>query len=299
MMSELFYVLGIVLGIIALLVIVFMVTIHIAYRIPREPNTVTPEDYNWWFENLKITNKDGISLDAWWIPAQSRQSHKTVVIIHGWSANKSSMLPLAHCFHEQDYHVLMLDAHNHGESEKNGSATMPKFADDLQSALVWAQTNRPAESEFLVAVGHSVGAAATLLAAARHQTNTNLFIAISSFAHPKLMMQRQLHKLQKIPVLITLISNYIQWVIGYKFDDIAPVKSLQRINQQTPVTPTLLIHGTADQLIPLSDHEMLCEHQSEQVQCIQIEGADHDSIDMIEDNFNIITNFIERHEKKN
>jgi len=199
-----------------------MLTIHIGYRIPREPNTVTPEDYHWPFENLKITNEQGISLDTWWIPAQNRQSHKTAVIIHGWSANKSTMLPLAHCFHEQDYHVLMLDAHNHGESDKNGAATMPKFADDLQAALLWVKANKSKESELLVAVGHSVGAAATLLAAARQQTPADIFIAISSFAHPKLMMQRQLQKLNKVPGLVKLISNYIEWVVGYKFDDIAP-----------------------------------------------------------------------------
>lgn len=285
-----------VLGILAAIVIAFVSIIHLGYRIPREPYAKTPDDYDWVYESLNIKNEHNTELHSWWIKAP-QSSQKTAVILHGWSANKSLMLPLAESFHKNHYNVFLLDAHNHGKSEKNGAATMPKFADDLQAAIQWVKKHKPDESKFIIATGHSVGAAATLLTAARNTTQANQFIAISSFAHPKLMMQRQLQKLKKIPGLVNLISNYIQWIIGYKFDDIAPVTSLKRVNQQTQPKPILLIHGTADQLIPLSDHEMLCEQQSASIECLQIEGADHDSIDKIDENFNKVLAFIERHQE--
>jgi pimeloyl-ACP methyl ester carboxylesterase len=85
-----------------------------------------------------------------------------------------------------------------------------------------------------------------------------------------------------------LISAYVQWVIGHRFDDIAPITSLRNIKK-----PVLCVHGTADRLIPLSDHHLLCQStDSPLVVCHQVVGADHDSIDLIDQHFSVLQNFI-------
>jgi pimeloyl-ACP methyl ester carboxylesterase len=275
-----------------LLIIGFVIAIHLSFRAPRLSNDVSPSDYGLDAQIHSFVGQQGKQLSAWWINSD-QPSNTTVLILHGWGANKSMMLPLAKPFHKAGFNLLLIDAHNHGDSEKRGVSNMPKFAEDLESAVNWLNQNKPNECQQLIIVGHSVGAAAVLLAASKGLT-ASMFISIASFVHPKLMMQRYLKKLDIVPGLVQLISNYAQWVIGYKFEAIAPLTSITRINQ-----PTLLIHGDADSVIPLSDYHLLCDAtKKDNIECLEIPGADHDSIDKIEVHFSALHDFIEKHLNK-
>lgn len=271
------------------LILGFVATIHLSFRAPRVRNDVLPIDYSLDAETHEFTGLQGTQLSIWWVDSE-QPSDKTVVILHGWGANKSYMLPLAKPFHNVGYNVLLIDAHNHGDSENRGVSSMPKFAEDLESAVTWLHHNRPKACQQTVVVGHSVGAAAVLLAAA-NGLKANVFISIASFVHPKLIMQRTLKKLKRVPGLIPLISSYVQWVIGYKFNVIAPITSLKRITQ-----PTLLVHGTADSVIPMSDFYLLCTAvQKKNISCLEVPEADHDSIEKIEAHFSELNDLIKKH----
>ena len=272
-----------------LLILGFIVAIHLGFRAPRLSNDALPIDYALDAQTYTFTGQQGSQLSIWWINAL-QPCATTVVILHGWGANKSFMLPLAKPFHKAGYNLLLIDAHNHGDSEKRGVSTMPKFAEDLESALHWVNQNKPKSGQQTIVVGHSVGAAAVLLAAANGLKAT-VFISLASFVHPELIMQRTLKKLKPVPGLIPLISNYVQWAIGYKFDVIAPITSIKKIAQ-----PILLVHGTEDSVIPLSDFHLLCNAtQKENIKCLEIPEAGHDSIDKIEAHFNELHDFIKKH----
>ncbi len=272
-----------------LLVLGFVVVIHVSFRAPRLANEVLPVNYGLEVQTYEFKGQQGTLLSIWWVEA-SQPSNTTVVILHGWGANKSVMLPLAKPFHQAGYNLLLIDAHNHGDSENRGVCTMPKFAEDLASAVHWLKQNKPKACRQTIVVGHSVGGAAVLLAAANN-LKANLFISIASFVHPKLMMQRSLQKVKAVPGLIPLISSYVQWVIGHKFDAIAPITSITKISQ-----PTLLVHGTEDCVIPLSDYHLLCNATSkENIKCLEIPEAAHDSIEKIEAHFSELHDFIKNH----
>lgn len=276
-----------------LLILAFVSAIHLGFRAPRLNNDVHPSAHGMNYQAHNVVGQQGSKLSVWWVEAE-QPSDTTVVIMHGWGANKSLLLPLAKPFHETGYNVLMLDAHNHGDSQKRGTSTMPKFAEDVTSAVGWLKQNQTNASDKVIVVGHSVGAAAVLLAAA-NGLQANVVITIASFVHPKLMMQRSLQKVAGVPGLVRLISGYVQWVIGHKFDDIAPITSLSKIQQ-----PTLLVHGDADRVIPLSDFHLLCEAQrqsekNQTIACLEIADADHDSIDKIEAHFSELNDFINQH----
>ncbi len=291
------------------LFILLIFLIHLGFRAPRTANESNPADYGWNFEEQQIANPHGIKLSAWWIPAQ-QASAKTIIILHGWGANKSLMLPIAKPFYKHDFNILLVDAHNHGDSPIQGISTMPKFADDLSAAITWVKENKKPQSQSLAVMGHSVGAAATLLTAARKAnpskyTNSksidylvkhqaDVYIAVSSFAHPRLVMQRQLSKLNFIPWLVNFIINYVQWVIGYKLDEIAPLNSIKVIQEHNPDLPLMLIHGTKDQVVPVEDHQTLCKHRYPKTHCLEIKDADHDSTEQIQHHFPKLLEFINK-----
>ena len=88
-----------------------------------------------------------------------------------------------------DKNVLLYDARNHGKSDRDSFSSLPRFAEDLGCAIEWAKQRDP--SQKIVVFGHSIGAAAAMLAAS-HRTDIDLVIGLSGFAHPNLVMNRHL-----------------------------------------------------------------------------------------------------------
>ena len=266
--------------------LLLVLAIHLGFRAPREPNQVQPSEAGLVYQAVEFDSASRVQLSAWWLPAQSQSTH-SIVMIHGWGSNRSALLPLAKSFVAAHWNVLMVDAHNHGDSEGKGDSTMPKFSLDLDAGIAWLKQAHPQQSNTIVAVGHSVGAAATLLSAARTHSADG-YIAIASFAHPRLMMQRYLGGLAKIPFLSQFILSYVQWAIGHNFDDIAPVNSVQKVQ-----APVLCLHGNQDSVIPVDDHYWMCQQANRWVECVEIDGADHDSIELIDQHFPVIEKFLQ------
>ncbi|MDR9499978.1 MAG: alpha/beta fold hydrolase [Hydrogenovibrio sp.] len=277
-----------IIAVVVLFTLVFLLAVHLGFRAPRLANKQTPQDFGLSYENIAFAGHQGCQLSAWWLPAK-HPSQTTVVLLHGWGANKSLMLPLAEPFHRLGWHVTLVDAHNHGDSEHRGVSTMPKFAEDLESALVWLKHDKPKEAEDVIVMGHSVGAAATLLAASRG-LDVRGVISLASFAHPKMVMQRQLQKARWVPGLAWLVIHYVQWVIGHKLDDIAPINAVKKI-----AIPFLLVHGDQDQIVPLSDHRELCKVASDNknTRCLVLPETDHASIETIQIHFADLERFID------
>jgi pimeloyl-ACP methyl ester carboxylesterase len=79
-------------------------------------------------------------------------------------------------------------------------------------------------------------------------------------------------------VLTALVARYVEWVIGYRFEAIAPLNTLCQI-----ACPVLLVHGKEDQTVPIGDARRIVAHcRAPQVQLLEIADAGHDSTDQIE-----------------
>ena len=143
-------------------------------------------------------------------------------------------------------------------------------------------------------LGHSVGAGAALLAASRRD-DIDAVISISSFAHPLLLMQRHLQRPYKSLIILRMMAPvvmaYTQWLIGYKFDEIAPMNALCKIS-----CPVLLVHGTKDEVIPLSDLRALETNCPDKVpEVLLSEGAGHESINKIKQHDKELVDVLQRH----
>ena len=262
----------------------FPVVLHWVYRVPRLIETSTPESLSLPFSSQYLPGLKNKRLFSWLIPGKLNQC--TVILVHGWGGNAQMMLPLALPFHQAGMNVLLYDARNHGKSDGDTFSSLPRFAEDLGSAITWVRQGDPEQK--IVVLGHSIGAAAAMLTAS-HRTDIDLVIGMSGFAHPNLVMRRHLDRPWLPQWFRPLIMNYIQWVIGYKFDEIAPMNRIRYIR-----CPVLLVHGTEDSVVPISDMRLIEQNAllEGNVHVVSIEGAHHNSVDQFQRHSNYLIDFI-------
>ena len=262
---------------------------YLGFPRTRERERSDPSALGLPFEQLRIRSVANKQLFAWFLPHE--RATQTVVIMHGWGANIELMLPLAAPLYQKGLNVLLFDARNHGSSDGHGHSSMVRFAEDLHHALTWLRTHRPHQSERIAIMGHSVGAAASILEVSQRQ-DVQALVAISSFAHPQELMRRYWQSLHLPNWLIHYLHIYIQWMIKHRFAEVAPIKRIQSID-----CPVLLIHGTADEAIPIDDTRAIFQTAvaaGRDVTLCEIPDAGHASVEKIETHSDVLSQFLTR-----
>lgn len=268
-------------------VFAILLTIHLGFRAPRRIETGTPADFGLPFHETDIRTRAGKTLFAWWLPVATPAP--TIVLLHGWGGNAELMLPLAVPFHAAGLNVLLLDARNHGRSDSASFSSLPRFAEDIAAAIDWVRKQSKGKTDRIVLLGHSVGGGAVLFEASR-RCDIAAVISIAAFAHPEWMMRRYLERLG-IPNLFTRwVLHYVEWIIGHRYEEIAPMYTACRIK-----CPVLLVHGTADATVPVTDALAIRNHcRKNSLELLLIENADHESVDVIEDHAGELLSFLAR-----
>ena len=250
---------------------------------PRVCECADPEGLPW--HEVRIPALRGKTLFGWFIPAGNNSP--ALAVVHGWGGNAEMMLPLARPLHAAGYALLFFDARSHGRSDSDTFASLPRFAEDLGKAVDWLQKQPEVDATRVGVLGHSVGAGAALLLASRRH-DLAAAVSLAAFAHPAVIMRRWL-KLKKIPYwpLGAYILFYVQHVIGYRFDDIAPMHTIRTVN-----CPVLLAHGTEDDIVPAREaQEIYANRRNEQVRLLLMSGS-HDKYDDIERHIGMVIGFL-------
>lgn len=138
---------------------------------PAEVPSVLPEDAGLvGARSVWIAAPRGRRLFAWYASAQGCEPSPAVVLLHGWGGHAGHLLHAAAALQRAGYAVLLPEARNHGRSDRDDHSSLPRFAEDLGCALDWLKCQPEVDVERLAALGHSVGAAAVLLAASQPTT---------------------------------------------------------------------------------------------------------------------------------
>jgi len=259
-------------------------------RAPREPHTASPSAWGMHAESVTVQGVENQSLFAWYLRPQGPGPHPGVVLMHGWGANASLMLPVAASLVTAGYAVLVPDARCHGRSSDAPHTSLPRFAQDMAAALGWLRQQPDVDGGRLALVGHSVGGAAAILCATQ-VAGVGAVVSASAFQHPRLMMRRYL-KGMRIPYwpLGWFIIAHVQRVIGARFADIAPV-----VRAPTLRCPLLLVHGREDTLVPFADAQAIvaaCGDRQD-VTLLPVSG-DHDLTHALNDHGPEILQFLSR-----
>ena len=242
------------------------------FRVPHVPSGDTPAQVGLQAEDVTINGPHGRRLRAWFVPAPASGPQPAALVLHGWTGSASLMLPIAGPLLAAGLHVLLLDARCHGRSDDDSFSSMPDFATDAEHALAWLRADPRVDAERVVLVGHSVGAGACLMVAAR-DSRVAAVVSLSSMADPADFMGRAMRRRGVPRVAVRFVLNQIQRAVGQRFTEFAPLATVARVR-----VPVLLIHGAEDPVVPLADAEALQSAAPAGTALLVIPAAGHSAI---------------------
>jgi len=193
-----------------------------------------------------VVTPDGVRLAGWYIPAAngSGPSGPTLLIVHGWKANKTGALEFAPPFHEA-YNLVLLDLRNNGQSSGTQTTMGLREQGDVIRMLDWLETTK--HPLWIGAVGNSMGAA-TVLSAAVADQRIRALILDSMHADIVTSVGNAMEEDFGYPggPAAWAVMTGVSIRIGGDVTSIDPVRLIGRLGDR----PVLLIQGTADQVDP-------------------------------------------------
>lgn len=248
--------------------VLLLIAKHV-FKVKSKPHIKTPEDYGIGFEEIKIPTKNMLSLYGWWIPCQVKSKVPTIILVHGWKRNVERMMPYIKNLH-QSFNLLAFDARCHGSSNHDNYSSMPRFAEDIESALDYLFAQQGKELNVGV-IGLSIGGAASIYETS-FDDRLNKIVTVGAFANPEEIMKLQM-KSQRLPYIPLgwLLLRYVEFKIGKKFRKIAPENNIGNTNAKI-----LLVHGKEDTTAPYQHAERLYNlANKENVVLWGLEGKGH------------------------
>jgi len=221
-----------------------------------------------------ITASDGATLRAWLFRPR-KPNGKGVIAMHGVVDSRRGALSDARILLQHGYTVLTPDSRAHGESD---GVIMTYGIRETADVRRWAEYLQQQEHvAALYAVGHSMGAS-ILLQTSGPGTPFRAIVAESPFATFRDVAYDRIGGILHIsPVSRFLLWPFIEPAFVYTRlrhgVDLSTVSPLDAIRKAT--VPVLLIHGTADENIPLSHSRTLHAANPGMTQLWEVPGAPH------------------------
>ncbi|MFD2190773.1 alpha/beta hydrolase [Pistricoccus aurantiacus] len=225
--------LWLLLGYVILVVVAYAFQDRLLYLPQAREHVATPADIGLVWESVKLHTDDGLTLDAWWVPAETPRGN--LLFFHGNAGNISHRLASIEQFHRLGLSVLIVDYRGYGKSEGRPSET--GTARDARAAWRWLRETRGIEPGKIVIFGRSLGAAvaAELARELKQKARPAALILESSFTSVPALAQRL------YPFLPT------RWLTRFEYDATAYVKEVE--------APVLVIHSHEDDIIPFAEGE--------------------------------------------
>jgi fermentation-respiration switch protein FrsA (DUF1100 family) len=232
----------------------------------------TPANLGLRFASVTIPSRDDhIKLKGWFIPGILPDGRLTtdrmIIVVHGTRTNRESpgdhLLQLTGELARHGLGVLSFDMRGMGESPPAPLSMGNLEQRDVLGAvdflragtLPFPELGRP---RFIGGLGISMGAATLLLAAAREPA-IQAVVSDSAYADAAPLLEREIPKrsvavVGRIPAAFGPSALTVARVLyGVDLFDARPVGSIARIAPR----PLLLIHGAADDYVPVSNFQQL------------------------------------------
>ncbi|ATQ42589.1 alpha/beta hydrolase [Caulobacter mirabilis] len=190
------------------------------------------------------TTADGLTLKGYWWPPETADA-EVVVFFHGNAGNRATAAKMAEPLIEGGRGLLIADYRGYGGNP--GKPTQEGLFADGEAFMALARSLAPQARTYVF--GYSLGGAVALEMASRHEVAG--VITLGAFA-----------------TLAEVAPAFARPFLPDRFDNRA---AILRVDE-----PVLLIHGTADEVIPFPQaRELKTVAAGRKVRLLRLDGADH------------------------
>jgi len=214
-------------------------------RPPRLAIPLHPDEYRLPVERVDIRADDGVQLAAWFVP---RPGAPTLILLHGYPAEKSDLLPLAAAL-APSFTTLLVDLRYFGESGGEVTTLGYRERQDLKRAIDFVESRGATR---VGVFGLSLGGAVALLTAAE-DPRIRAVGAQASFADLRLLGQDLYAwmSLARYPFVEAMLL-WSRVFLGVDISRPAPADAAARLT-----VPVLLIHSRQDEQVSFRHAERL------------------------------------------
>ena len=217
-------------------------------------------------------------------PLGEREAVATVFLLQGWGSKQRTLPYLWHAagwLADAGCRVVMPDLRGQGDSSGDALTFGHLERRDL-AALADHLEGRGLIEGPLGVIGHSYGGA-TAIQWAAIDPRVERVLAVSAYADGesagetvRAMLSSKAPPLAFFlnPILsdarFAAVGDRIEEELGYDLAASSPIASMPRVE-----VPVLLVHGTEDKNVPISNSERLLAARPDQTELIRVEGAEH------------------------
>lgn len=245
---------------------------------PSQALTETPATIGLKFEDIQITTKDNVNLNAWFVPAKDNdQIEKGVILFcHGNGGNIGNRVSYLPIFRDLGLSTFLFDYRGYGKSE--GKPTEAGTYADVEAAWQYLTQERKIPPQKIIIYGESLGGAiAAYIAQLTSQdlkNNAGGLVLASTFTS---ISDRASELYPFLP---------IRWLSRFFYNSIERLPSIK--------IPVLIIHSTDDEIIPFTHGDRNFQAANQPKKLVKLRG-DHNSgfLDSLETYRNGLKEFIQ------
>jgi predicted MFS family arabinose efflux permease/pimeloyl-ACP methyl ester carboxylesterase len=202
------------------------------------------------YEDVSFTSADGNQLSGWYLPARTHAVN--VILTHGLFRSRYEMLARGLDLWRAGYGVLLYDLRRHGRSPAEFSTIGYEERHDVEAATRFVRARAPGQK--IVLMGVSMGAAATLLAAAESAQEQDIIAVVAessflSFADTVRHHVSLIHLPRGVGVpafpFATLLIEFTAWRMNFRVADFDLRRAVGQIQR-----PILFIGSSGDVRMP-------------------------------------------------
>jgi dipeptidyl aminopeptidase/acylaminoacyl peptidase len=218
-------------------------------------------------EAVTFPGAGGARITGWFVPPQNRA---TILLLHGTSADRTSMLPEARLLANARFGLLAFDWPGFGESEGEvrwGSGERAA----LQGAIDWVTRRPDVDPNRVGALGFSMGGFMLAQVAAQDtRLKALVFAATPTDMRDQVIWEsRRWGPFSRAPALLALSLS------GMPLGDVSPEGCIAQIAPR----PVLVFGGDADPTVPLPMTKALYEAARDPKELWLVPGAHHGGYD--------------------
>jgi alpha-beta hydrolase superfamily lysophospholipase len=207
---------------------------------------------------VALQTEDGLSLGAWYVPADEPDRAMAVLVANGNAGDRSARIPLAQALAARGLAVLLFDYRGYGGNP--GSPSEEGLARDVRAAHAFLVEEARVRPDHLLYYGESLGAAVVTRLATEHP-----------------------------PAGLVLRSPFVDLAaVGRIHYPFLPVTALLRDKYRlakhlaSVTAPVTVVYGSDDSIVPPEQSRAVAQAAPTLRRLIEVTGADHNDRSLLD-----------------